>query len=287
MDLPLNPSARAPHPQTLIPSIYYVLKSENSYLTKAFEFFNLGPYSMRRNKDSVATYKSVHDKFKELGLLKDLDLDNRYISVDYVRLCLARAEQYREEHNLWNDGSHKKKFIMIDELPLGPLSHIKYMRNFALERFISVKERNIPQCMICLLEITRGETTMLTCACRASICRSCAQQSIGGQPGTFHDVPPGLTCPFCRMVSYCTVQDVTVAAEREASLIRRAFTRFEIGKGTKRNQTLCVVLMLEAEKLGLHYHTNFTVEHADKHQINLEIARLQVTTMTCLILRLM
>ena len=125
---------------------------------------------------------------------------------------------------------------------------------------------------------------MLSCACRGSICRSCAQQSIGGQPGTFRDVPPGLICPFCRLVSHCTVQDVKVAMERENLLVKNAEIRLNILKGKKKLETLCDVLMVEAEKLGLHFHTGFSVESATKHQTRLEIARLQVAASICLIL---
>lgn len=230
---------------------------------------------MKRGKDKVSTFSPLHEKFKEIGLLTDLNLSSRDISVDYVRLCLARAELYREEYNISNDTSHRKQSIRIEQLPLGPLSHIVYKNDYALERLILGVEKNIPQCMVCLSEITRGQTTLLSCACRDFICRTCAQHSIGGQPGTYHDALPGLTCPFCRQVSYCTVQNAKIAIKAESRLVKSAFSRFTIDKGPNQNKTLCVVLMLEAKKLNLHYHPDFEVPF-DARRVSLEIARLQV-----------
>lgn len=88
-------------------------------------------------------YLKVIPKYQGIGLLKGIgnQKDNNY-SVKYVRLCLARAEEFRKgtsSSGKFNSSGN----LDLQNLPLGPLEHLEFKTNDVLHRYLNNEVRKI------------------------------------------------------------------------------------------------------------------------------------------------
>ena len=215
--MPLSPVEEVVHPQVLIMSVADAMKLEDEYLSSAYSFFDLGTYLIR-NKESISSYKKLHDKFKDIGLLNDLNLDAR-VSADYVRLCLARAEQYRQDHR-----AARFENVPLKNLPLGPLSAIKFKNDYALERLVNGMHID-STCVVCRSAIKPGESVLFTCKCCIVQCKGCVLLAMGLDRDTYRREPVGIKCPICRQFCHNTVTNTQKAIQSENDLVISAFKR--------------------------------------------------------------
>ena len=198
-------------------SVADAMKLEDDYLKSAYNYFDLGTYLVR-NKENISSYKKLHDKFTEIGLLNDLNLDAR-ASADYVRLCLARAEQYRLDNRPGGYGN-----VPLKDLPLGPLSAIKFKNDYTLERIVN--GMNIENtCVVCRSEIKSGESVLFTCKCCLVQCKACVTMAIGMDRDTYRGEPVGIKCSICRQFCHNTVTNAQKAILHENELVISAFRR--------------------------------------------------------------
>lgn len=216
-ELPLSPVEEVVHPQIQMPSAASALRLEEKYLCSSYKYFDLGSCTIR-NKDNVFSYKKLHEKFKELGLLEDLIIDET-THADYVRLCLARAEQYRQSGRSAFHGN-----VLIEDLPLGPVSAVEFKNDYALERIANGMHID-STCVVCRTLIKPGQSVMFTCKCRIVQCRLCVTLSIGLHTDTYRVNPVGIKCPICRHFSYGTVTNTQKAIEDENALVLQALRR--------------------------------------------------------------
>ena len=198
-------------------SVADAMKLEDDYLKSAYNYFDLGTYLVR-NKENITSYKKLHDKFTEIGLLNDLNLDAR-ASADYVRLCLARAEQYRLDNRSRGPGN-----ILLKDLPLGPLSAIKFKNDYALERIVNGMHID-NTCVVCRSVIKPGESVLFTCKCCIVQCKKCVTMAIGLDRDTYRGEPVGIRCPICRQFCHNTVTNAQKAIQHENELVISAFKR--------------------------------------------------------------
>lgn len=195
-----------------------MMRLEQEYLCSAYRHFDLGPYAIR-NKDDVSSYKKLHEKFKERGLLRDLKSD-AMISADYLRLCLARAEQYRQRHS----SVFFHESVPMEDLPLGPLTAIEFKNDYALERIANGKHID-NKCVVCHTQIKPNESVLFTCKCCTVQCRRCVTLAIGLRTDTYREEPVGIKCPICRQLSYGTVTNTEKAINDENILVSHAVRR--------------------------------------------------------------
>ena len=89
----------------------------------------------------IYLYFKVIPRFREIGLLKDLGnpKDNNY-SVKWVRLCLARAEEFRKGASS-NGKSTSSGKLDLNSLPLGPLGCLEFKTNDVLHRYLNNEVR--------------------------------------------------------------------------------------------------------------------------------------------------
>jgi hypothetical protein len=287
-DLPLNAVAEVLHPQIKMTSVSMALKAEESYLCSAYEHFGLGNYNTVRKKDHIPTFKILHQKFKEIGLLNDLHLNNPGINLDYVRLSLARAEAYRQD-NVCIPGNKSNK-VSIRDLPIGPLSAINFNNDHTLERILN-KMGFEDKCVVCRQQIEPNESVLFTCHCSSVQCRRCVIRNIGSHQNTFRADSVGIQCAVCRELSHFTVKDAVDAVLEEEELVLQSFIRkFPKKKAPKNSvptnktlEELHIQLSCEASENNLYRaYTNdkgFTYKlKDDPHRLRTEIGRLEVTT---------
>ena len=228
------------HPQINISSVIEALAEEESALTSAFRFFNLSDYSKARFRSKKSTYQKVYDEFIYIGLLHDLDWDSKTDDdLHYIRLCLARAEKYRQIN--FNNGARYSGNISIENLPLGPLECITFKPESYLEHVL--QKCSVPStCSICCDVLTPTNTVLFPCSCfSAEVCSYCVSISIGSNFNTFHvnrslmvSVP--IVCPVCRKPQYYSVTNVEEAIKEEKRLISEANYRLN-GDTSKRALT--------------------------------------------------
>lgn len=287
-DLPLNAVAEVLHPQIQMTSVSMALKVEESYLCSAYEHFGLGNYNTVRYKEKIMTFNKLHYKFKEIGLLHDLQLDDSGgLNLDYVRLCLARAEAFRQENSCIS-GSKSAK-VSIPDLPIGPLSAINFKNDHTLERIVN--EMGFEnKCVVCRQQIEPNESVLFTCHCSCVQCQRCVIRNIGSHYDTFRADSVGIQCVVCRELSHFVVKDAEVAVIEEEELVMQSFKRKYPGRKvpkhvvppTKTLEELHILLSYEAIELGLyHAYTNkdgFTYKlKDDARRLRTEIGRLEVT----------
>jgi hypothetical protein len=287
-DLPLNAVAEVLHPQIQMTSVSVALKVEESYLCSAYEHFGLGNYSTVRKKDHILTFRNLHEKFKEIGLLNDLHLNNPGINLDYVRLSLARAEAYRQD-NVCGPGNKSNK-VSIRDLPIGPLSAINFKNDHTLERIVNnMGFEN--KCVVCRQQIEPNESVLFTCHCSCVQCRRCVIRNIGSHCDTFRADSVGIQCVVCRELSHFTVKDAVDAVLEEEELVLQSFIRKFPKKKAPKNfvptnktlEELHIQLSCEASENNLYRaYTNvagLTYKwKEDPHRLRTEIGRLEVTT---------
>ena len=213
----MSPLEEVIHPQIQISSAAIAVRLEESYLSSSYKYFDLGSYAIR-NKDNVFSYKKLLEKFKELGLLNDLIIDPT-TSADYVRLCLARAEQYRQ-----SKGYAIQRDTLIEDLPLGPLEAMKFKNDYALERITNGMQID-STCVVCRSLIRPGESVLFTCKCCIVQCRGCVTLSIGLHKDTYRKDPVGIKCPICRQFSHNAVTNTHKAIDDENILVTQALQR--------------------------------------------------------------
>ena len=216
-ELPLSPLEEVIHPQIQMSGAASAVRLEESYLSTSYKYFELGSYAIR-NKDNVFSYQKLHEKFKGLGLLNDLHIDAT-TSADYVRLCLARAEQYRQ-----SKGCAFYANVFIKDLPLGPLEVIEFKNDYALERIANGMHID-STCVVCRTSIKPGQSVLFTCKCCIVQCRWCVTLSIGLHEDTYREEPVGIKCPICRLFSYSTVTNTQKAIDDENILVTQALQR--------------------------------------------------------------
>ena len=217
-ELPLSPLERVIHPQIQITSAASMIRLEQEYLCSAYRHFDLRPCAIRY-KDDVFSYKKLHEKFKGRGLLHDLNID-AMTSADYVRLCLARAEQYRQRH--LSVFFHES--VRMEDLPLGPLTAIEFKNDYALERIANGMHID-SKCVVCESQIKPNESVLFTCKCCIVQCKRCVTLAIGLRTDTYREEPVGIKCPICRQNSYGTVTNAEKAINDENILVSQAMRR--------------------------------------------------------------
>lgn len=261
------------------------LKVEETYLSSAYDHFGLGNYGTVRKKDKVATFKKLHHKFIEIGILNDLDLDDFAVDTDYVRLCLARAEAYRQENmSVFRNSSNR---VSISDLPIGPLSAIKFKNDHTLERLVNNMGFE-DKCVVCRQRIEPNESVLFTCHCSSVQCRSCVIRNIGSHADTFRGDSVGIQCVVCRELSHFTVTNTASAVIAEEQLVMQSFMRKFPEKSAPKNvvpskvlEDLHEQLCCEASELNLYREYRNIDGHTYKakdneRRLRSEIGRLEV-----------
>ena len=240
--LPLNPMNGIIHPQINIFSVTQAKIAEEIALANAFNFFGLNWNS--RHQSKLATFRGLHQKFIKIGLLRDLDWNSKSDKdLNYIKLCLARAEKYRQS-NL------KQKFsslndVKIDDLPLGPLEFILFKPESFLEHLLNNRTPT-PECCVCGNIIKPTKSVLFPCECFIfQYCSDCAVAAMGAQDDTYHgnqnfeNIMKGATiqCPLCRIPQYYTIRNAKEAIKEEARLISDAFDRLIGGADKKKRFT--------------------------------------------------
>ena len=89
----------------------------------------------------IYLYLKVIPKFTDIGLLKELknQKENNF-GVKYVRLCLARAEEFRKGTSSSGKSTSSGK-LDLNSLPLGPLGHLEFKTNDVLHRYLNNEVR--------------------------------------------------------------------------------------------------------------------------------------------------
>ena len=286
-DLPLNAVAEVLHPQIQMTSVSMALKVEESYLCSAYEHFGLGNYSTVRKKGQIATFKNLHQKFKGIGLLHDLHLNNPGVNLDYVRLSLARAEAHRQENG--SISGNKSNKVSIRDLPIGPLSAINFKNDHTLERIVNdMGFEN--KCVVCRQQIEPNESVLFTCHCSCVQCRRCVIRNIGSHLDTFRADSVGIQCVVCRELSHFTVTNAAAAVIAEEELVLQSFKRKFPTRKVPKNvvpatltlEELHIQLSCEASENNLYKaYTNaagYTYKFKDDvRRLRTEIGRLEVT----------
>lgn len=279
------------HPHYDQYSLFTAYRAEDVAIGSAYAYFQLAPYSSCRKKEVVSSFQKVHDKFKEIGILTDLDLYARSQSVQYVRLCIARAEMYRQTYM---DGVAFSRKVPIKDLPVGPIGCLDLKLDYYLGRIVQEKEIN-NMCCVCRDTVRPHETVLFACKCCAVSCVSCCRHYISTEWDTYKGHPAAIRCPICRERTDFCVTNTSEAGKEETRLVNQANARIHeenkkqhldfIGKkppklANDHLKKLHAALTIEASDWVKGTTDGHTVSEimtkGDNSMLKCEIARLQV-----------
>ena len=234
-------------------------------------------------------YVGMLEAYRKLGLLIDIADPLRRQGPGFIRMCLARAEAYRQ---LMPPAPHEGTppvNVPTNELPLGPLEHIKLLHHKQLDRYLHGVEVN-NKCGICGEPVCHKDTVFKMCECTEMYCRGCVLNTLASVnckkledshsylspdlPRKGERLVTCVQCPSCRSESY-SVFGVEDARAEEDRLLRNQFPKLS-GRGAlkkKQNENGmyidsigdCCRQLVEEPRLHGEYEPLFTA--ADKTQL--------------------
>ena len=201
----------------------------------------------RQGTTNATMYVGMLEAYRKLGLLIAIADPLRRQGPGFIRMCLARAEAYRQ---LMPPAPHEGTppvNVPTNELPLGPLEHIKLLHHKQLDRYLHGVEVN-NKCGICGEPVCHKDTVFKMCECTEMYCRGCVLNTLA----TFNhndfeviqdsrsylspDLPrrgerlvTSVQCPSCRSESY-SVFGVEDARTEEDRLLQSQFPKLS-GRG--------------------------------------------------------
>ena len=186
----------------------------------------------RQGITTAATYAGTLEAYQKIGLLTDIAPPHRRQSPGFIRMCLARAEVYRQQ---MLPAKRKTKRLAI--IPLGPLEDIKLLHNKHLDRYLHGEVVD-NKCGICDEPVSPKDTVFTMCECTKMSCRSCIMNNMAtvnpddredSRSYLSPDLPKrdkrmisSVRCPSCRSKSY-SVFGVEDARAEEERLLRGQF----------------------------------------------------------------
>ena len=204
----------------------------------------------RHGTTNATMYVGMLEAYRKLGLLIDIADPLRRQGPGFIRMCLARAEAYRQ---LMPPAPHEGAppvNILTDELPLGPLEHIKLLHHKQLDRYLHGVEVN-NKCGICGEPVCHKDTVFKMCECTEMYCRGCVLNTLASVnckkledshsylspdlPRKGERLVTCVQCPSCRSESY-SVFGVEDARADEERLIRSQFPQLLSQCALKRKQ---------------------------------------------------
>ena len=218
------------HPQIDIYSVTQAKIAEETLIANACSFFGLN--NNPRHKSKIATFRGLYEKFREIGLLRDLDWNSKSDKdLYYIKLCLARAEKYRQNNEKQKSSNFSN--VKIDDLPLGPFEFILFKPESYLEHLL--RNRTVSTiCCACQETIKPTKSVFLPCECVSiEYCSDCVVRIIGAHSDTFHGKQLSnkgtkgayIQCPICRIPQYYSIRNEKEAIEEEKRLVSDAFDR--------------------------------------------------------------
>lgn len=215
----------------IIRNISTAIKYESALVDRACKF--AGQTLIRGSiPNKIGKYLQIGRKYRHEGYSRFLtDLEN--IKDECIlRLRVARMEFLREGHVQDPSFGHYKEDMQLEEedtLPLGPLFYISFSRNILLEKALQGDEPDL-SCIICRERVSCGQSTILSCECAISLCKSCAVISLAQNPATYKKwfvgessksmaYEQGLYCPSCRANSKFSMTKYEFAEDREKFLL--------------------------------------------------------------------
>ena len=197
-------------------------------------------------------YSRAMQAYQELGLLTDVPFPLTQMD----RLYLARAEVYRQQmppalrelNPILNPT--QPAIVPTNELPLGPLEHIKVLHHKQLDRYLNGEVVD-NKCGICDEPVCHKDTVFKMCECAKMFCRGCIMNKLAtvnpadrednrsylspGLPRNGEQMVTSVQCPSCRSESY-SVFGVEDARMEEERLIRSQFPQLSRIRDSKRRQ---------------------------------------------------
>ena len=204
----------------------------------------------RHGTTNATMYLGVLEAYQKLGLLTDIPPLHRRQGAGFIRLCLARAEAYRQQLPPAPHEGAPPTIIPTNELPLGPLEQIKLLHHKQLDRYLHAHGKNDKlnnECGICGEPMCLKGPVFTMCECTEMYCRGCVLNTLA----TFNhndfeviqdsrsylspDLPrrgerlvTSVQCPSCRSESY-SVFGVEDARAEEERLLRNQFPQLPRG----------------------------------------------------------
>ena len=182
-------------------------------------------------------YLRILEAYQKLGLLTDIAPPLRQQGPGFIRMCLARAELYRQQMPTTPCGIAQSDIVPTNELPLGPLEHIKLLHHKQLDRYLHGEVVD-NKCGICDEPVCPQDTVFTMCECAKMFCRGCIMNDIAtvnpadrddsrlylspDLPRKGEKMVTSVQCPSCRSESY-SVFGVEDARAEEERLIRCQF----------------------------------------------------------------
>ena len=195
---------------------------------------------------STAMYSKAMQAYQKVGLLTDVP----YPLTHKDRLYLARAEAYRQQMPAALRESAQPAIVPTNELPLGPLEHIKLLHHKQLDRYLHDEEVD-NKCGICDEPVRITDTVFKMCECTKIFCRGCIMNKLATVSPTdledsrsylSPDLPrrgermvTSVQCPSCLSESY-SVFGVEDARAEDERLIRTQFPQLSRIRDSKRRQ---------------------------------------------------
>ena len=195
-------------------------------------------------------YIGTLEAYQQLGLLTDIAPPLRRQGPGFIRLCLARAEAYRQQMPPALRQGTKPAIIPTNKLPLGPLEHIKLLHHKQLDRYLNGEVVD-NKCGICDEPVCHKDKVFKMCECAKMFCRDCILNNMAtvnpadredsrsylspGLPKRDKKIVTSVQCPSCRSESY-SVFGVEDARADEERLIRSQFPQLLSQCALKRKQ---------------------------------------------------
>ena len=189
-------------------------------------------------------YVGMLEAYRKLGLLIDIADPLRRQGPGFIRMCLARAEAYRQQMPPAPHEGTPPTIVPTDELPLGPLEHIKLLHHKQLDRYLHGEVVD-NKCGICDEPVCLKGPVFKMCECTEMYCRGCVLNTLASVnckkledshsylspdlPRKGERLVTCVQCPSCRSESY-SVFGVEDARAEEDRLLRKQFPKLS-GRG--------------------------------------------------------
>ena len=189
-------------------------------------------------------YVGMLEAYRKLGLLIDIADPLRRQGPGFIRMCLARAEAYRQQMPPAPHEGTPPTIVPTDELPLGPLEHIKLLHHKQLDRYLHGEVVD-NKCGICDEPVCLKGPVFKMCECTEMYCRGCVLNTLASVnckkledshsylspdlPRKGERLVTCVQCPSCRSESY-SVFGVEDARAEEDRLLRNQFPKLS-GRG--------------------------------------------------------
>ena len=207
----------------------------------------------RQGTYNATMYAGILEAYQKIGLLTDIDPPNRRQGPGFIRLCLARAEAYRQQMPPTLHEATQSAIVPTKELPLGPLEHIKLLHHKQLDRYLNGAttgmDNNWGICGICDESVCLKGTAFKMCECAEIVCHGCVLKTLASVnckkredhhsylsqnlPKRGEQLVMSVQCPSCRSESY-SVFGVEDARTEEERLFRGQFPQLSSRVAWKR-----------------------------------------------------